>query len=346
VEHFLAEQAFNYIVSAQPFSVTIGSGSTSNTAAVNDVDTTRAFIVPAGSTCTGTAGRDASARVSLTNATTVTAARSNAGANTVTCRGTVVQLSPLLVKSVQPFSIALGSVVTTNTFTIIAVDTAKAAVISLGAVNAGTGTSITSQLCRVALTDATTVTAARNASGVSATAGGVVVEFQPWAVTGVQQLAATLTTANTSDTATLSPGVDPTRSLVFYGGSETASTTFSNSYYRAELTDATTVTLTRTGTAVASRTVNATVVEFAPGVLRAVRRGTVAVASATSADATIPFADEGKAWVHQAGFSATATSFPETHASTRFVNGTTVRSEKNTAGSTTSTPSYEAAWFN
>lgn len=79
------------IKSIQAFSITIGSSSTSNTATITSVDTTKSVIFHTGNTGgSSTEIRSAQASLVLTNATTVTASRSNT-TNALTVTGAVVE---------------------------------------------------------------------------------------------------------------------------------------------------------------------------------------------------------------------------------------------------------------
>lgn len=110
------------------------------------------------------------------------------------------------------------------------------------------------------------------------------------AITLVQRGTITIGGASTSNTATLATGVDPTRTrLVALGNSSTedGTTSMSSTGVRIVLTNATTVTASRlngTGTVI----VSFEVIEYKPGVLRSVQRGTVTATAAVSGTDTLP----------------------------------------------------------
>lgn len=80
------------INSVQAGTITIGSGSTSNTATITSVDTTKSFVVFNGASTSSTALNRVTARVALTNATTVTATRESS-VDEVTVAFTVVEFA-------------------------------------------------------------------------------------------------------------------------------------------------------------------------------------------------------------------------------------------------------------
>jgi len=105
-----------------------------------------------------------------------------------------------------------------------------------------------------------------------------------------------------SNTATIST-VDPTRSVIFWGG------VYPSIYNRNDLdgirvtlTNATTVTATRSGVSAADSYTSFTVVEFQPGVIRNVQRGTTTMSSASIAQA-ITQVNIPKSWFQFLGIS-------------------------------------------
>jgi hypothetical protein len=115
--------------------------------------------------------------------------------------------------------------------------------------------------------------------------------------------------------------------------------------YHLQLTDATTVTGTRTGTSSSTRTINFTALEFASGVVNSLQRGTVPISSTTSADATIGSVDISRTLLNMPWFSTNGGSTNERMATAKLLNATTVRGERNSSGSTDSTPAYEVLEF-
>ena len=149
-----------------------------------------------------------------------------------------------MVQSVQYGTTTLSSVATSNTATIAAVNVSHAILIDLRQSNnwsGGTQPAYTSNT--LALTNSTTVTAFRNASGgielvaafaVLELAPGVVKSIQSGRVAGAGTVTATITGVNTAKTFLLSLGLEGDS-----GGRDDAF------YARMALTNSTTITFTR-----------------------------------------------------------------------------------------------------
>lgn len=134
------------------------TGAVSATATVTSVDPNNALLNHLGSTNSGGVGTNSQyifTRLSLTNATTVTATvGSDPGANTVTTPFELTEFTPGLFKSnVQRGTLAVGA----GTATITSVDTTKSNLQMLGftTTNANGNASPTP---RIVLTNATTIT--------------------------------------------------------------------------------------------------------------------------------------------------------------------------------------------
>ena len=120
------------IKSIQKVAITIASGSTSNTATISSVTTSNAILLFNGNTTTQTTDYSSgTARIELTNGTTVTAYRGASNSDTVTIYGTVIEFNTGYLNSVQSGTVALSTSQTTNTATISTVG-ANAFVIWLG----------------------------------------------------------------------------------------------------------------------------------------------------------------------------------------------------------------------
>lgn len=144
---------------------------TSNTSTITAVDPNNSAIHFLGSTFNASSVNEAvsKARVTLTNATTVTVTQNTANANTTTVSWEVIEYWPGVIKSVQR-----GTIIVTTTATITTVDTTKAIVDFLGF--SSTVVSFDAQdQPNVVLTNATTVTGTATAAG--ATVGFQIVEF-------------------------------------------------------------------------------------------------------------------------------------------------------------------------
>lgn len=146
------------IKSIQRGTITIGNTATSNTATLaTSVDPANSRIRYLG--CGTNDNTSPEARVTLTNATTVTATRIGTSNNT-TVSYEVTEYQPGVIKSVQRGVISMASGNSSGTATITAVDTTKAECECLGdtTTDAGAPTNPANN-GYVALTNATTVTA-------------------------------------------------------------------------------------------------------------------------------------------------------------------------------------------
>ncbi len=169
-----------FIQSLQTGTAPIANGAATGTGTIVSVNVNNTWLLPMGLTSTEAAGviSDYNARITLTNATTVTATRTGtpAGSST-TPRFAVLEFVPGIVRSIQYGTVTLTSVAS-NTATITAVVTAKTLVGYLGAqCNASSGIAGSQFDLDVQLTNATTVTVTGNNSVNTWIAGFVVVEF-------------------------------------------------------------------------------------------------------------------------------------------------------------------------
>jgi hypothetical protein len=163
------------IRSIQAGSIAINAAA-SNTATIASVIVGNSVIIYGGHTTNdvGTTRPVTTARVTLTNSTTVTATNGlNSGIQTVTF--TVIEFEPGVLRSVQRGTITVGASAT-ETATITAVDTRKAAVIFLGFTIAAFASNDL-VYPRLDLTNSTTVTATVALAGGSTVVGYQVVEF-------------------------------------------------------------------------------------------------------------------------------------------------------------------------
>ena len=164
------------------------------------------------------------------------------------------------VTSIEYGTIVIADTSGSNTATITSVDTDKANVILLGT-TVDADQSENNVRARVALTNATTVTATRVGTAGTVTVSFVVVE---WAnpVSIQAGTIAFLTTTDASRTATIT-AVDTAKSIVFHLGEQRQTTNASTGNVRVTLTDSTTVTATRgAGSSSQDTTVGYVVVEF------------------------------------------------------------------------------------
>lgn len=145
---------------------------------ISAVDTNNAICLTRGSQYT----TDADANdhtfyyARLASSTLVEMVRVGGGSGTITCTYTVLEFRPGLIKSLQAGTITLGGGQTSNTATITSVDTGKSVCLWAGNANAA-GSSQASAYGTLTLTNATTVTVARNTGVAGIVTAYVIVEF-------------------------------------------------------------------------------------------------------------------------------------------------------------------------
>ena len=332
-----------FIASCQHFAITIASGSTAGTATINAVDPTRAFIVWGGVRSNAGVTARALATAVLTNSTTVTATRNSGTGSTCTVRGTVVEATGYLVKSVQSGTITL-SAATSGTATINAVDTSRSVVFFNGISTPASAATLLAALHGLALTNSTTVTATASSASSSVVAF-TVVEFQPGAVESVQDITVTATNTNTTDTVSLAPDVQPELSALAYGGSQTSTNTLDAAQVRVAIAGPSSATHVRVTGSNTKHGVAGAVIKFAAGVIRAIQRGTAAIAAGTSANAAIAAVDTGRSWLAFLGNDAAAgQTQDQAFAAAYLADDHTVTAEVSTAG--TANVNFEVVSFN
>lgn len=160
------------------------------------------------------------------------------------------------IDSIQTGTISVASAVGANTATITAVDTTRTILLHLGTSYNISGSIQTGPCVRIALTNATTVTATDvvTADGATATVSFVAVQFKVGVLKSLQR--GTVTTA--AGTSTLSTAVNTAKSFVNLLGFSTTSND-NNTRPRLALTNSTTVTASASA---AGATVSFEVAEF------------------------------------------------------------------------------------
>ena len=167
-------------------------------------------------------------------------------------------------------------------------------------------------------------------------------------IKSVQRGTVTLTIGQTSNTATIT-SVIPANCVIRYGGltQSQVNPNWGLGFGLIDLTNATTVTAT-ISTAVAAATVYSfDVVEYQPGVLRSVQRGTITIgAAATSNTATITAVDVTKAELGWLGWTLSI-GVADTTEATNIVltNATTVTATRVSNGAYTAIAGYQVAEF-
>jgi len=307
------------IESVEEFTIYMDNLSTSATATISSVDTTRSAVFNSygwqSALTTTNTSNDAPdhlcVRFELTSATEVTVYRhATVSTHDFTVLATVVQFVDGKLDSLQKGTVTITDTNTSNTASITSVDTSRSVVLWNGSTCDRTGSNrMTSGSAELALTDATTVTATRISTVDEMVAGFVVLEFASGVTDSIQEVSITVNNPDLSDTATIT-SVDTSRSMIFPGGEAS----FEANWILAvvgtemELTNATTVTATRQNSAwVTSKT--GTVVEFAADETNSIQRGSISLATTdTSKDATITSVDTTKAFVHSLGSQGPRTS--------------------------------------
>lgn len=118
----------------------------------------------------------------------------------------------------------------------------------------------------------------------------------------------TIVVANAASTNTAAiTAVDTNNAILRHLGSTIGGTDHTDSDIRLDLTNGTTITATRAGTSGAV-TVSYEIVEFYPGVIKSIQRGTITTNGVASNTATITSVDTTKAECHMLGYSDNATA--------------------------------------
>lgn len=324
----------------QQGTITIASGAASGTYTISPTitDTSKAILVWNGiNTANSTTGLDTrdAVRIAITNSSTITATRGASPAFALTVNFTIVEFVSG-VNSIQAgtISIASGSG-STNTATISAVG-ANAFVIYQGfSLPSTLGSTV--PLASVALTNPTTVTATVWASAsVTQTVGYMVVDLDTTIVSAIEQKAVSMTSANASDTDTIT-SVTTGNTLLMWGGMTSQAAVATTGQYSTYLGAATTVTKTRVGIVATARVVNYTVVSLNPSALNGSvqRSSTFALASQASNTAAISSVDTTKSFVNWSGFSAAAGNPNVTVPAISLSGATSVQGTLSSSGSAT-----------
>ncbi len=157
----------------------------------------------------------------------------------------------------------------------------------------------------------------------------------------------------TSTAATISP-VDTSRSVIVMAGIS-ASGTDACMPLRAELTNATTVTVTRTRSTGTTTVLKGFVLTYPVGIIKSIQRGTISMTSGeTSKAATVTSVNTAKSILNHLGNTTNESSSPSLYAPSEstltLTNATTVTADRGsvtgTAGALTNVTSYELIEFN
>lgn len=173
--------ASSLIRSVQAGTIAVGAGTTSQTATIAAVDLANTMLLFSITSQAGTFSdpRNAWARLELTNSTTLTASINADAGYSTTVGYRVVEYRPGVFRSIQYSTITMASGAASGTVTITEVDPAKSFVMYLGhtedSAAASPGMDPNGQWCRLAVTNGTTITAARNTAVAANNVVGVVI---------------------------------------------------------------------------------------------------------------------------------------------------------------------------
>lgn len=157
----------------------------------------------------------------------------------------------------------------------------------------------------------------------------------------------TIVMTTTSDTATIAAvDLENTR-LRFLGfNNNNAADNIPDATVRIALTNATTITATRAASGASSPIVSYEVIEYLPGVIKSVQRGSIAILSAASNTATITQVNPAKSEIDFLGVQFPTTATQREWAYVSLTNGTTVTGTRSSVAATTTTVGYQVVeWF-
>ncbi len=248
----VVEYKSDAVDSIQQGTITMTTTNVSATDTISSVTTARSAVVYNGqSSINSTISFGQSALdLSLTNATTVTATRDVATSTTTIVNYVVIEFATGIVDSIQEFTVIIAEDLdTTNTATISSVDTSRSFIFPGGIKTTNAGSvELDDSVCYAELTNATTVTATRNATNaINPTISGTVVEFAAGKINSIQRGVATIEGANASDDVTVS-AIVVANSVVNALSSTSTSTSNIDSEeqtFTIEIINATTIRATR-----------------------------------------------------------------------------------------------------
>lgn len=162
------------VKSVQYGSITLFDGESTDTATINAITTSNSVVMHLGQTSNGTDMDDYFVNLVITDSTTITANMSSgiSAGDTLVVTFCIIEFYGGVLKSNQSGNIFLEGTdsIVTNTATINAVDTNKAILFSRGSLVGGANIDQSSQaFTNITLTNTTTITATRSASGGAST---------------------------------------------------------------------------------------------------------------------------------------------------------------------------------
>lgn len=171
-----------------------------------------------------------------------------------------------------------------------------------------------------------------------------------WGASGlirsVQYGNVSIATASLTGTSTIT-AVDMANAMLLHGGSlsNNAAANPRASSCRLTFTNATTITATRGATGVADSNAFYVVVEFVPGIIKSIQRGTITLTSVSTANATITEVNKAKSAPIWLG-SDLGAGDDNMYASLNLTNGTTVRADRYASTASTTVVGYQVVeWF-
>ncbi|NDF11896.1 MAG: hypothetical protein EB060_03650 [Proteobacteria bacterium] len=238
-----------WIQSIQTGTITIAAGSSSNTGTVSSVTTGNSAVIYLGQTATDTATDDCyparfATRLTLTNATTITASRGTT-TSAVTVGYALVEFKSAKINSRQAYS---GTIATGNTTQNVTISTVGSNAVHFssglsttsGGMMSGAATSYRSSTTNVLLT--------RGGTDADVTVNGTIIDFTSDTVNSSSRGEDSIANTATSDTYGYTATTE-SKTVVFYGGYRIGSdTSFDNASCHTEVTSGTTITATRSGT--------------------------------------------------------------------------------------------------
>jgi len=343
-----------YIKSVQYVAVTIAANQTTGTATITSVDTAKTAMTLNGWTTSGGSIdlKTQIPRVTLTDATTITATRNTSHATTtVTAYVCVMEFKAAAVTSVQYGTTAFISTDTSLTPSITSVDTSRAALFWTGFDTSGGGIGNTN-FWRGRIASATTLQWDKNTAGNAGTISWCVVEFASGVTNSIQQVSGTSAVA-AADTDVTITSVNTENCLCLWNGLTTGigSIIWGDIAHFGFLQSATNFRFSRYGSvSTTTRTMNATVIEFASGVVRSRQTSQPTLSSGTaSLNSTVTSVNGLFSALSMCGFANDATggvNSSRVFIGSRLVNPTTITTSRDSSTSQESKTALELLEFN
>lgn len=148
------------------------------------------------------------------------------------------------------------------------------------------------------------------------------------AITSIQEVSISFSITETSKTATIN-AVDTSRSVILYGGVRMEANASTHSLFSGlSLTNATTVTASRDSHLNREITVNATIIEFSPNIIRSVQSGYIQLSGSNTGTSAITSVDTERSLVVFNGQTTTTNTIDRSLAVLTLEDATTVRADK------------------